>query len=601
MATDAIAKYGTGGKQLSFVGFLRMLGHKPWSSCLPSDAHDALQLYSAHLRAGDAVGSASSEVHAAQAEEVKDERAVVPCDEEPELPLCEEGPPAWRDQNTGAVVIDRDALIQGAIETLIFHTSAVQDAVTFSVDLQAQGRQEEADDARALARKVAGMTRQSQIYGLPPGEFDGQTVMSESRHQLRPWSSQQAIRAWEAAERLNWAIGTGQPLPVQEGEATISVATNPAADPRSSHRQAVVLGLEKGGILPDPELQADPVSIWRELMGGAPKGEARMIRQWCDGRQSPAHDPRRRYALSIGNDRYKDEVGPLNTSVRDAQSMANVLQNRGFNTYLLCNCPAVQLRQAIKTFSKRLRPGDVVAIYFSGHAVNVDCVPHFLARDASCDEPHKNSINLNELVRQCSNQNNMRDESCLLPGYMLIMLDACRATAYDNPYRAPGLSIFNFQQPSAVGYTLALSADPGTVSTPTPYSRNSLFTTMLIEAMMNDHLASSEVQNAIQWAANEVQRATGGKQVPFVQAYEREVVGDMDVRAGLITSFSTALQTDSNLRLAAVPFTRHGTRAMDTTSDSVFRDGTIIDDTFHPTLPLPCTDAPQAWLAHVQQ
>lgn len=285
-----------------------------------------------------------------------------------------------------------------------------------------------------------------------------------------------------------------------------------------------------------------------------------MIRQWCDGRVPPRHDPRRRFALCIGTDRYSEDVGPLSNSVRDAQLMTQSLQALGFSTYLLCNCPIVQLRQAIATFAKRLRSGDVVTLFYSGHAIDHDGVPQLLARDSDSADPMKNAINLNSLVLQCSNQNNHPTDGP--PGYMLVLLDACRRAAFDSPTApAPGLGIFKFQQPCGVGYTLALSSDLGSVAPPTPHSRNSLFTARVLEAIQDEHMCATPVDELMREVSDRVNAVTGGEQIPYVQHYARKGKN------------GTEFGKESNLQLGATP-----SISIHCSSDWLFEDGTVVKD-----------------------
>ncbi|MBF0358290.1 MAG: caspase family protein [Magnetococcales bacterium] len=73
------------------------------------------------------------------------------------------------------------------------------------------------------------------------------------------------------------------------------------------------------------------------------------------------------YALVIGNNNYQ-HIRPLKTAVSDAQSVANIMQNRfGFKVELLLNADRNGILTAFEKLRYTLTPQDNLLIYYAGH------------------------------------------------------------------------------------------------------------------------------------------------------------------------------------------------------------------------------------------
>ena len=77
-------------------------------------------------------------------------------------------------------------------------------------------------------------------------------------------------------------------------------------------------------------------------------------------------------ALIIGNDQYMDKSGvwnPLNTATRDAESVANVLDEKyGFKDItLLKDASRKDILVALSDLAQRVEPNDNVLVYYAGH------------------------------------------------------------------------------------------------------------------------------------------------------------------------------------------------------------------------------------------
>lgn len=80
---------------------------------------------------------------------------------------------------------------------------------------------------------------------------------------------------------------------------------------------------------------------------------------------TPAQPSRR--ALLVGINNYSRL--PLRFACNDARAMDAALQDMGFETILVLNCTAEELRTAKRTFCESLQPGDTAFFYFAGHGV----------------------------------------------------------------------------------------------------------------------------------------------------------------------------------------------------------------------------------------
>jgi Caspase domain len=87
-----------------------------------------------------------------------------------------------------------------------------------------------------------------------------------------------------------------------------------------------------------------------------------------------------RVALVIGNAAYEKSL--LTNSINDAQDMAEVLKQVGFEVTILKNATQNNMETAIQTFGKQLGSGDVGLFYFAGHGVQYQGDNYLFPTDA---------------------------------------------------------------------------------------------------------------------------------------------------------------------------------------------------------------------------
>jgi uncharacterized caspase-like protein len=213
----------------------------------------------------------------------------------------------------------------------------------------------------------------------------------------------------------------------------------------------------------------------------------------------------RRVALLIGNSSYQD--APLKNPVNDADAMARILREAGFDVILHKNVDRRKMILAIKEFGQKLKKNDVGLFYYAGHGVQVDSANFLLPVDLKgsdlqdADDLRHYAFPLNEILDR------MRDAST----NNIIILDACR----DNPFMAKlsrsatrGLAKIN----TPASTTILYSTDPGNTASDGVGGDNGAFTSRLVESIQKDGLELVDVMRDV---AVHVTRDTNGAQRPI--------------------------------------------------------------------------------------
>lgn len=213
----------------------------------------------------------------------------------------------------------------------------------------------------------------------------------------------------------------------------------------------------------------------------------------------------RRVALIIGNSTYHD--APLKNPVNDADAMASVLRETGFDVIVYKNADRRKMFSSIKEFGLKLKKSDVGLFYYAGHGVQIDSANYLLPVDLKgsdlqdADDLRHSAFPLNELMDR------MRDAST----NNIIILDACR----DNPFLAKlsrsasrGLTKVNTPASTSILY----STDPGNTASDGVSGDNGVFTNRLVESIQKGGLELVEVMREV---AVNVSQDTNGSQRPI--------------------------------------------------------------------------------------
>src|ERR1700751_1265990 len=76
-----------------------------------------------------------------------------------------------------------------------------------------------------------------------------------------------------------------------------------------------------------------------------------------------------RFALVIGNAKYPDADAPLKEPVNDARDVADELKRDGFKVEIGENLNGDAMRRAFDRLYGKIKPGDVVLLFFSGYGI----------------------------------------------------------------------------------------------------------------------------------------------------------------------------------------------------------------------------------------
>lgn len=101
------------------------------------------------------------------------------------------------------------------------------------------------------------------------------------------------------------------------------------------------------------------------------------------GIKRKSNEKEHRVALVIGNANYK--VCPLKNPTNDAENIANIIKQKGFQVQLLLDANRREMNDAIREFSKRLQRGGVRLFYFCGHGVGLNGQNYIIPVDARID------------------------------------------------------------------------------------------------------------------------------------------------------------------------------------------------------------------------
>lgn len=209
-------------------------------------------------------------------------------------------------------------------------------------------------------------------------------------------------------------------------------------------------------------------------------------------------------ALVIGNSNYK--IGPLKNPVNDAIAMSGTLKRLGFNRVdTVLNADRKKLFNAIRNFSKQVRPGSVAVVYFSGHGAQYRNSNYLLPINVDAeydDELPVQAINAELIMdKMHTNQN----------GLNIVIFDACRNNTLKKRNRSTtrGLARIDHSPPNTY---LIYSTAPGSVAADNERENNGLFTKHLINYIQQPGL---DLDSMMIETRKAVLKASNNRQNPF--------------------------------------------------------------------------------------
>jgi uncharacterized caspase-like protein len=217
----------------------------------------------------------------------------------------------------------------------------------------------------------------------------------------------------------------------------------------------------------------------------------------------------RRIALVIGNGRY--EFSPLRNPVTDANDMAQVLISFNFEVITRANLTQNEMKQAIRAFGERIRPGGIGLFYYAGHAVQVEGRNYLIpvgAKITTETEVEDEAVDVGLLLRQMQDAHNQLN---------IVILDACRTNPFARKFRSLNDGLASINAPS--GTLIAYATAPGSVASDGD-GKNGLYTQELLKAMREPGL---KIEDVFKRVRDRVQNVTRGRQVPWEST---SLVGD---------------------------------------------------------------------------
>jgi uncharacterized caspase-like protein len=219
----------------------------------------------------------------------------------------------------------------------------------------------------------------------------------------------------------------------------------------------------------------------------------------------------RRVAFVVGNGTYKN-VTPLTNPPIDAQSMAGLLRNAGFDVVEGINLTRDGMTERLLEYGKKTKGADIAVFFYAGHGIAVDGINYLLPVDADIksemDVKLGNAINVDLTLDQTMNAARVK----------LVFLDACR----DNPFaakikaaagtRSVSVQTGLAEMKSGEGTLIAFATGPGQTSLDGEGSTHSPFTRALIAHITQPGV---EIQQAMTEVRAQVSEETNKAQLPW--------------------------------------------------------------------------------------
>jgi formylglycine-generating enzyme required for sulfatase activity len=236
----------------------------------------------------------------------------------------------------------------------------------------------------------------------------------------------------------------------------------------------------------------------------------------------------KRVAFVVGINTY-DNLGPnlqLLKAVNDSKAVASVLKDIGFQVIAAENTTRPNFLRAWQRFLDTVAPGDVTALYFSGHGVEINGSNYLLVRDAPVaadgEEVLKNSaLRLQALIDRLKEQRAQ---------VSIFVIDACRDNPYADPRGKRGLNVargLRAEEPPK-GTMIMLSAGAGqealdalSADDPNP---NSVYTRTLLPLLKEPGLEITDLAKRLRGEVEALAATVRHEQRP---AFYHELSGDL--------------------------------------------------------------------------
>ena len=209
----------------------------------------------------------------------------------------------------------------------------------------------------------------------------------------------------------------------------------------------------------------------------------------------------KRVALVIGNGSY--EVAPLRNPVNDANDMAALLGNLGFEVILRTDADRRAMIEAIDIFGRKLPQSKIGLLYFAGHGMQIRGRNYLIpvrAQVSSETDVELESVDVYRVLGRMESAGNPAN---------VIILDACRDNPFERSFRTSAQGLAKVDAPA--GSLIAFATSPGGVAADGT-GRNGIFTKHLLQNLSRAELSLTQ---ALMETRRAVAMETGRNQVPW--------------------------------------------------------------------------------------
>src|SRR5215469_17355664 len=135
-----------------------------------------------------------------------------------------------------------------------------------------------------------------------------------------------------------------------------------------------------------------------------------------------------RHALVIGNAKYPDADAPLREPINDARDVADELKRDGFKVDTGENLTGDAMRRAFDGLYAKIKPGDVVLVFFSGFGIQTNRQSYMIPVDAQIwqeSDVRRDGLSLETVLGEINNRG---------AGVKIALVDASRRNPYERRF-----------------------------------------------------------------------------------------------------------------------------------------------------------------------
>jgi hypothetical protein len=212
-----------------------------------------------------------------------------------------------------------------------------------------------------------------------------------------------------------------------------------------------------------------------------------------------------RMALVIGNSAYQS-VTALPNPANDAQAVAELLNNAGFDVVLARDLTHADMQQTIRDFVASISakgPDNVALVFYAGHGLQVEGENFLVPVDARIQQEsdvRTATLSLVDLMKELQS----------VPSQArIVILDACRNNPFTAVQKATGRGLAIVDAPT--GSMVAYSTAPGTEASDGA-GKNSPYTAALVQTIQEPGL---HIEQMFKHVRLRVHKSTDGRQTPW--------------------------------------------------------------------------------------